>query len=1091
MAYASFSRVAVVSAALSLFTPAAAHLFQCPNYETVWITPEGTQYGICDNTDYRNGGGSLAVYNCVPSTQECLKLCIKDSRCKKAVYDKKNQMCHLKNNDKTAEMDWADDNGFDVIHRDEGSELDNGAPIKTCPNTGAGYSSGKTFFTVCVNTDYTGPNAHTFRNAPSPHACADTCAKTKDCKKAVYDVKNKICYVKESGSNVKLDWVKDERFISIDTKTGAADDTKDSDEPVGTKPETPKGAAAKVGQWSDVIKLPLIPVAAYIVPAYPEPARMLFFSSWGKDAFGGASGKTQFGDYEFATGAVSDREVANTHHDMFCPGISQLEDGRVMVQGGSDAEAVSIYDPATNEFTRGPDMKVARGYQTSAIMSNGRVFTIGGAYAGSREAKNGEVFNPDNQEWTYLPGADVKPMMTTDHEGVWREDNHAWLFGWKNESIFQAGPSLDQHWYSTEGEGSVVKAGTRDDHDAMCGVWAMYDAVAGKILSAGGAPEYTDSDATARAHITTIGEAFAPSVVERVPDMASPRGFANAVVLPDGTVLVTGGQRRAVVFTNTDAVLTAELFNPTTKTWTQLAAAATGAADDNNKDSDDPVDTKPETPKGAAAKVGQWSDVIKLPLIPVAAYIVPAYPEPAKMLFFSSWGKAAFGGASGKTQFGDYEFVTGAVWDREVANTHHDMFCPGISQLEDGRVMVQGGSDAEAVSIYDPATNEFTRGPDMKVARGYQTSAIMSNGHVFTIGGAYAGSREAKNGEVFNPDNQEWTYLPGADVKPMMTIDHEGVWREDNHAWLFGWKNESIFQAGPSLDQHWYSTEGEGSVVKAGTRDDDDAMCGVWAMYDAVAGKILSAGGAPEYTDSDATARAHITTVGEAFAPSVVERVPDMASPRGFANAVVLPDGTVLVTGGQRRAVVFTNTDAVLTAEIFNPTTKTWTQLAAAAVPRNYHSVSILLPDATVFTGGGGLCYVSTIGGSTAGCNKAADHADGEIFSPPYLFNDDGSAAPRPAISGLAQEAVSAGATLSFDVEGNVASFSLIRTGTVTHSVNSDQRRIPLKRFRAQNGKYTVTLPTDRGVLLPGYYYLFAISAKGVPSVAKSVHVVL
>ncbi|KAM0278590.1 hypothetical protein ACHAQH_005064 [Verticillium albo-atrum] len=734
MAFKSISKALVASAALSLLTPVAAHLFQCPNYETVWITAEGTQYGICDNTDYKNGGGSIAVHNCVPSTQECLKLCDKDSRCKKAVYDKKNQLCHLKNNDKTAEMDWADDDGFDVIHRDEGTELADGTPIKTCPNTGAGYSTGKTYFTVCVNTDYTGPNAHTFRNTPNPHACADRCAKTKDCKKAVYDVKNKICYVKEAGTKVKLDWVKDERFISIDTKTGAADDLNESDDSNNTKPEVPQSDAAKVGQWSDVIKLPLIPVAAYIVPAYPEPEKMLFFSSWGKDAFGGASGKTQFGDYEFATGAIS---------------------------------------------------------------------------------------------------------------------------------------------------------------------------------------------------------------------------------------------------------------------------------------------------------------------------------------------------------------------DREVANTHHDMFCPGISQLEDGRVMVQGGSDAEAVSIYDPATNEFTRGPDMKVARGYQTSAIMSNGHIFTIGGAYAGSREAKNGEVFNPDNQEWTYLPGADVKPMMTTDHEGVWREDNHAWLFGWKNESIFQAGPSLNQHWYSAEGEGSVVKAGTRDDDDAMCGIWAMYDAVAGKILSAGGAPEYTDSDATARAHITTIGEAFAPSIVERVPDMASPRGFANAVVLPDGKVLVTGGQRRAVVFTNTDAVLDAELFDPATKKWTTLASAAVPRNYHSVSILLPDATVFTGGGGLCYVSKIGGSTAGCNKDADHADGEIFSPPYLFSADGSKAVRPVISALAQEAVSAGATLTFDAEGDVASFSLVRTGTVTHSVNSDQRRIPLKRFRAQNGKFSVTLPGDRGVLLPGYYYLFAISAKGVPSVAKSVHVIL
>ncbi|TQN73664.1 Galactose oxidase [Colletotrichum shisoi] len=490
---------------------------------------------------------------------------------------------------------------------------------------------------------------------------------------------------------------------------------------------------------------------------------------------------------------------------------------------------------------------------------------------------------------------------------------------------------------------------------------------------------------------------------------------------------------------------------------------------------------------------GRWGDLIRLPVIPVAAYIVPSYPEPSRLLFFSSWGKDAFGGASGLTQYGDYNFATGQISNRAVANTRHDMFCPGISQLQDGRIIIQGGSDAEAVSIYDPATNEFTRGPDMKVARGYQTSCTLSNGNVFTIGGAYSGKREGKNGEVYDPVANEWTYLPDADVTPILTNDHEGIWREDNHAWLFGWKNGSVFHAGPGKDQHWFGSAGTGSVSKAATRDDDDAMCGIWVMYDAVAGKILSAGGSPDYTDSVARQRAHVTTIGEPNTPSEVERVADMAFPRGFSNAVVLPDGQVLVTGGQRKSMVFTNTDGILVAELFNPETKEWKQMAAMAVPRNYHSVSILMPDATVFTGGGGLCYVATIGASSAGCDKTVDHADGEIFEPPYLFNEDGSHAARPVIAAIGEEPVKAGATLKFTVEGveGQGRVTLIRTGSVTHSVNSDQRRIPLNDVQVNGQEYSAKLPEDYGILLPGYYYLFVSTPRGTPSIAKTVHVIL
>jgi galactose oxidase len=420
------------------------------------------------------------------------------------------------------------------------------------------------------------------------------------------------------------------------------------------------------------------------------------------------------------------------------------------------------------------------------------------------------------------------------------------------------------------------------------------------------------------------------------------------------------------------------------------------------------------------------------------------------------------------------------------------MFCPAISSLQDGRILVQGGSDASATSFYDPKTNAFTRGPDMKMARGYQTSVTTSDNRIFTIGGAYSGPRKGKDGEIYDAASNTWKALPGAKVGPMLTVDGEGIWREDNHAWLFAWKNGSVFQAGPSMAMNWYGTKGTGSQVAAGVRDPISAsMCGVFVMYEP--GKILSAGGSPSYTNSDANARAHITTIDEPNAKPKVERIADMAYPRGFSNAVVLPDGTVLVSGGQRRSMVFTDDGGVMYAELFNPTTKSWKTLAPEAVPRNYHGVSILLPDGRVFSGGGGLCYVGAIGRSSVNCNKLVDHADGQIFSPPYLFNADGSEAKRPTISALSDTSVRVGGRVTVTVQGQAKGlkYTLVRIGSVTHSVNSDQRRVPLTNVNVSNSRATITLPNDSGILIPGAYYLFVLDARGVPSIARTLQITL
>lgn len=419
--------------------------------------------------------------------------------------------------------------------------------------------------------------------------------------------------------------------------------------------------------------------------------------------------------------------------------------------------------------------------------------------------------------------------------------------------------------------------------------------------------------------------------------------------------------------------------------------------------------------------------------------------------------------------------------------------------MQDGRILVSGGSNAEVASIYNPKDGSFSRAADMNMGRGYQTSTTLSNGKVFTIGGAFTGPRANKVGEVYDPSANSWTLLPGAKTDNILTSnDWEGDWRTDNHAWLFPWSDGTVFHAGPSMAMNWIDTRGSGSIQGAGIRDPQaDAMCGIHVMYDAIAGKIFSAGGSQSYTASPATGRAHLITIGKPFANATVERLPDTLDPRGFANIVVLPNGQLIITGGQRVSRVFQDDDSIFAPELFDPPSKTFRRLAPAKVPRNYHAISLLLSDGRIFTGGGGMCGNLAPGQDDSGCNRAIDHQDGEIFSPPYLFNDDMSPAERPIIFSVDSpiqngRVAKAGSTITVNMNYPTQhTLALVRMGSATHSVNSDQRRIPLTNVQRNNAAHTVTLPSDSGILIPGFYYLFAMNERGVPSVAKTLQIVL
>src|SRR6185503_17890620 len=197
--------------------------------------------------------------------------------------------------------------------------------------------------------------------------------------------------------------------------------------------------------------------------------------------------------------------------------------------------------------------------------------------------------------------------------------------------------------------------------------------------------------------------------------------------------------------------------------------------------------------------------------------------------------------------------------------------------------------------------------------------------------------------------------------------------------------------------------------------------------------------------------------------------LPPMSAPRIQMSAVLLPTGKVLALGGSSQNNI--GSTASLNADLFDPDTETWSPAGRMARPRMYHSVALLLPDATVWV---------------AGSNPEQGTFDNtiEIYRPAYLFAPGGGLASRPTISN-APAAV--GYNAAFQVTtpnaADIASVALVRAGSSTHAFNFEQRLVDLT-FTAAGGALTVTAPPNGNVAPPGYYMLFLINQAGVPSQA-------
>jgi hypothetical protein len=141
---------------------------------------------------------------------------------------------------------------------------------------------------------------------------------------------------------------------------------------------------------------------------------------------------------------------------------------------------------------------------------------------------------------------------------------------------------------------------------------------------------------------------------------------------------------------------------------------------------------------------------------------------------------------------------------------------------------------------------------------------------------------------------------------------------------------------------------------------------------------------------------------------------------------------------------------------------------------RQYHSVSVLLPDGRVLNTG-------SVGGYGGGTNLLSM----EVFSPPYLFRG-----PQPKVTAY-PTAATRGSTIRVTTPDacRIRRAALVRPGAPTHHTDSEQRCVPLDFERHGRCDLLLPLPESAAVLPPGYYMLFLLDDCGVPSVGRFIRI--
>jgi galactose oxidase len=445
------------------------------------------------------------------------------------------------------------------------------------------------------------------------------------------------------------------------------------------------------------------------------------------------------------------------------------------------------------------------------------------------------------------------------------------------------------------------------------------------------------------------------------------------------------------------------------------------------------------------SSVGAWDAPFSLPLISIHSIVLPT----GKVLLFSA--EHGVPGIHGWV----LDPVTLALTNVPPPSPW-DPDCAGHSFLPDGRVMVAGGTlsftpltGTARAYLFDPVSQQWTRIADMARGRWYPTCVTLEDGTVLTM----AGLSDVPSTD--NPDIESW------DPAGPSTWQLVGQKSLPYYPLLHLLPSGLVVMVGPSRVTQTYDALTDVWTPIANTAA-TGRFEGSSVLLPPTLGRVMLVGG---YNGSGGqpTNSTEILDFGSAvpqWRPSA-----HMAFPRMEHNVVLLPDGKVLAIGGRSD-----NDDSptpVMTPEIFNPSSETWTPVAPHSAPRRYHSTAVLLPDGRVLSAGGDF------------------QPSGQIYSPAYLFRG-----ARPAIVS-APATIVYGTTFPIEFAGTTSAHDVVLMALpcVTHSNNMCQRYVRLGTVPVMAGTVTVPTPASGTIGPPGFYMLFVVDGNGIPSVSRMVRV--
>jgi hypothetical protein len=492
------------------------------------------------------------------------------------------------------------------------------------------------------------------------------------------------------------------------------------------------------------------------------------------------------------------------------------------------------------------------------------------------------------------------------------------------------------------------------------------------------------------------------------------------------------------------------------------------------------------------------------------------------------------GGAAAELGLPDQRGTGNRLWRvYEPANRSEDVppeprWYPSVVALPDGRMLIVGGiryakdqarcDERDGHSwyheLFDPCTGRYVRGGVVPYGReGTDLSGTYPWLHLVSFwDGRLVRERVVSTG----PSNRNYALPPPFEVPDPDPRDwpRSYPWRSLPHRSFSRYGGTSVLLPNPVLNPRNARQQVLNQVMVLG-------------------------GGYTQHPDDVRYHNAHQSTEIMTFSPGTdpsrdtameVVAGPNLLFRRADLNAVLLPTGQILVVGGisgtfdpdaGERAWVrrwLYPSQLVLATELLTYREGRWQVERVADAPaeeadevdddprrptqpkvpngaRVYHSTALLLPDGHVLAAGSatGAYYQS----GSEYREMGFDNYVPTIYSPPYLFKSDGtprSDADRPQIVRVSRTELNYGEqfTVAYQLASDragIQSIVLVRPGSVTHSVNFEQRLVRLHYLLAttdqeDQGIASVVAPWHPAIAPPGWYMLFLVDANGVPSKA-------